>query len=242
MNYEIADEIFIPLFSKIEIETCSLCNRHCSTCLRNNYPDKSKTAGWFEKNFLEDYIIYNIIDQAEKMSFHGELGLQHYNEPLLDDRLIYFAEYAKKKNIFSKISICTNGDFLNNDKVQQLDGVVDEIIISADIFSNIFKKTKIICIGSKHITTHFSKNKNLQQKIQNSKSKSCNLCYQTMYINYAGDMLLCCEDLVGIFDLGNIKTSSLEELWFSEKHQKILIDLKQQNSRKNYQYCLICPR
>ena len=65
--------------------------------------------------------------------------------------------------------------------------------------------------------------------------------YQGMYINHLGNMLMCCSDLIGHFNLGNIKEFTLQELWYSEKHQNLLKSLTHSDSRRQYSHCSICP-
>jgi len=235
----------MELFKKLEIETASLCNRSCKMCLRVCYPDREKVSSWLKMNYLPIELIFKIIDEAERMQFNGELGLSHYNEPLLDKRLVKIAQYAKNKRIFSKISFCTNGDLFDEQKIKQIDGVFDEIIISrtSEEFktNNLFKHTKVLFTNKQYVFKHFDPSEKLAQEIQNNKNKPCFMGQTGMYINHKGDMLMCCSDLIGHFELGNVNNLTLQQLWFSEKHKNLLEKLSNDNSRNNYEHCRICP-
>jgi radical SAM protein with 4Fe4S-binding SPASM domain len=61
-----------------------------------------------------------------------------------------------------------------------------------------------------------------------------------MIIQYDGEMCHCCEDTHGSFDLGNVHRNSIEELWFSERHQRIIEDLIA-GMRGKYHLCRNCP-
>jgi radical SAM protein with 4Fe4S-binding SPASM domain len=61
-----------------------------------------------------------------------------------------------------------------------------------------------------------------------------------MLIQYDGEMCHCCEDIHGSFHLGNVYRTSLEELWFSERHQTIIANLIE-GARDKYQMCRGCP-
>jgi radical SAM protein with 4Fe4S-binding SPASM domain len=61
-----------------------------------------------------------------------------------------------------------------------------------------------------------------------------------MLIQYDGEMCHCCEDTHDSFHLGNVYQSSLEELWFSERHQGIIEDLLA-GARDKYSLCRNCP-
>ena len=233
----------IAPFPKVEIETSSYCNRRCPTCVRNSYPDRTKVESWFTENYLPDDVVYNLIDQLEKMSFRGDLGLQHYNEPLLDPRIVNFGKYAKTKNIFNEVSFHTNGDFLAPEMIENLDGVFHRISISLFHYPmHQFKKTKIVLVGDDHITSHFSPKPDFDTLVQRNRDAPCDYPFRGMYVNHLGEFLLCCEDFLGHFDLGNVKDRTLEELWFSEKHQEILLNLEKPNSRHLYPHCAICSR
>src|SRR5262249_54708559 len=62
-----------------------------------------------------------------------------------------------------------------------------------------------------------------------------------MIIQHDGEMCHCCEDIHGVFQLGNVYRSSLEELWFSERHMRIVEDLLA-GRREHYPLCRNCPQ
>ena len=70
----------------------------------------------------------------------------------------------------------------------------------------------------------------------------CGEPIKRMIVNHRGDMLMCCDDMIGNFALGNVHEQSLEELWFSERHQDLLLALEQPGGRACHQHCLSCPR
>jgi radical SAM protein with 4Fe4S-binding SPASM domain len=61
-----------------------------------------------------------------------------------------------------------------------------------------------------------------------------------MIVQHDGEMCNCCEDTHGAFRLGNVYESSLEELWFSERHVRIVTDLIA-GQRQKYALCRNCP-
>jgi radical SAM protein with 4Fe4S-binding SPASM domain len=63
-----------------------------------------------------------------------------------------------------------------------------------------------------------------------------------MIVDYRGEMLLCCEDITGGWDLGNVRDRTVAELWNSEKHQQILATLAEPGGREAYGFCRVCPR
>ena len=61
-----------------------------------------------------------------------------------------------------------------------------------------------------------------------------------MIIQYDGEVCNCCEDMSGTFKLGNVYQNSIEEIWFSEHHQRIITDLVN-GERDRYELCRNCP-
>ncbi|MBI3801342.1 MAG: glycosyltransferase [Deltaproteobacteria bacterium] len=62
-----------------------------------------------------------------------------------------------------------------------------------------------------------------------------------LIIRYDGEMCHCCEDIYGVFQLGNVYHSTLEDLWFSERHTQIVEDLIA-GRREKYALCRNCPQ
>ena len=46
-----------------------------------------------------------------------------------------------------------------------------------------------------------------------------------LIIQHDGEMCNCCEDLHGAFGMGNVHRSSIEDLWYSERHVQVIQDL-----------------
>jgi radical SAM protein with 4Fe4S-binding SPASM domain len=255
----------IPLFSTVEVETSSFCNRKCPSCLRNSYPQRKKVTSWFENNKLSTDIIYRLIDELVSMHYKGDINLQHYNEPLFDDRIVDIAKRAKDKGIRS-IKMCTNGDLLTEAKARELNGLFDSLTIALyddppiptknniyKLVSKIRKKHRKnelrkllpkthICFVENHIPTHFSQALDAQGLAKQYQYNPCNQPIKRFIVNHKGEVLLCCDDLIGHFDLGNVKASSIEELWYSDRHQEIALNLQKENGRQKYSYCMLCPR
>lgn len=247
----------IKLFSRLEIETHSMCNRTCPTCLRNSIPDKIATESWFKPNSLSTEDFKKVIEQTCELGFRGEICLSHYNEPLMDERIVELAQLAKDMNCFSRIFFCSNADFLTEELAKGLDGLINDIGFSFYMddpvrtkriawVKSLFNKTRLdISPGNPldvHMVTHYSPKADVIQLSGRNKNNPCGKPQQRLIINHKGEMLMCCDDLIGHFDLGSIHTKSVEELWFDEKHQDYVIALMSAGGRKIHPHCLSCPR
>jgi len=229
----------LKLFNRLHIETHSACNRRCETCLRQTHPQRKVTF-----NVLPDEIVYSLMDQAIELQPDAQLVPQFFNEPFIDKRMPEFLRYASKKG-FSLIYINTNGEFITPELAEEIDGLLEYMTVDFDPIEqiqNMFSKTRIEKAGQ-HVVTHYSPYMNLKDEIANCSNQPCTVeCQLRVVIGSDGYMRLCCEDIIGEFDLGNIFDSTLEELWFSDKHQEIVKKLSQPGGRKKYPYCSICPR
>jgi hypothetical protein len=243
----------IPLFQQLEIETSSTCNRYCTTCIRNSHPDKTVISAWFETHLLAQETFETACLQAIGLGFRGALCMQHYNEPLQDPRIIELGRFAKTLP-FSQVFLCTNADLIDEDMANRLDGVFDNLQIALYVanreqqlkretwLKTQFKKTPLYFTQGLHIPTHFSPEFDVVSLAENYRERPCSQPYIRMILNHKGQMLLCCDDVIGNFELGTFPEKSLEELWFAERHQDMLLTLQQNGGRHHHAYCESCPR
>ena len=257
---------FLPIphqsvFKYLELETIASCNRKCPICLRETFPNKdldihknrfpnTSTIGQGVK--MSRDLFYDIIEQSLQMGFDGTINLQHYNEPLLDDRLVEFSKHIKKqKQIKGPLLLCSNFDLISEELAKELDGVYDIIQVALYMhkvkqiprekwIKSLFKKTQIIFTKGWHQASHYNTvNPHFVQKY------SMNTCWSYnahLYIAYDGTILNCCEDYSGNFNLGNINDTPLKEIWNSKVYKKLIKDLSREGGRQKYEHCKECPK
>lgn len=242
----------IPMFEQLEIETRSTCNRVCPGCMRNSYPDRDQVAPWFEPNDLPTDTVLRLFDEAWSMGFHGTVCLQHYNEPLQDARLGAFVRAAKERG-FAYVFTCTNADLLTEERAAELDGVLDELLVALYMdepqkskreafVRSLFGRTRLSFTGGGFIPTHYTPLYPAASLARQHAGRPCSEPLRRMIVNHRGDMLMCCDDLLGHFGLGNVRDHTIEELWFGERHQDLVASLQQAGGRGVHPHCLSCPR
>jgi hypothetical protein len=172
----------------------------------------------------------------------------------MDDRIAEIARLVKSYNQFHPIFLNTNGDFLEENLARSLDGVLDRILVSlymseplksqrAELLKSFFNKTDAQMITmSDHIATHFSPKFDVEALAKKHINHPCGEPRIRVIINHRRQFLLCCDDVIGNFDLGTFPETSIEEYWFGNKHMKIMNDLRYVGGRNNYSYCASCPR
>lgn len=242
----------ISLFKCLVIETQSTCNRRCPGCLRSSSPNRDVVASWFRANRLltEDY--EQVLKGALKMGFRGDVCLSYYDEPLMDDRICELAKRAKSLG-FQRVFLCSNGDLLNEEIAGKLDEALDDIAVTLYLgetqFSehstwvkSLFKRISVLTVPGAHILTHYSPLGDVVASARQNCENPCIVPLARMIINHKGEMCMCCDDLVNNFDLGTIHEYSIEELWYGERHQELVLSLQNRGGRKIHPYCLSCPR
>jgi len=94
---------------------------------------------------------------------------------------------------------------------------------------------------SDHIATHFSPAFDVKTLISENIDHPCREPELHCIINHKGQYLLCCDDVIGNFDLGTFPEVGLKEYWYGKRMEieKTLINV---GGRRNYSYCSTCPR
>lgn len=95
----------VPLFSRIQIQTVSWCNRSCAFCPSGKFP--------VEKAFMPVEVYHRLIDQLQALNYTGRISPYLMNESLLDKRLPALIAYTRTQCPDSWIAINTNGDALS---------------------------------------------------------------------------------------------------------------------------------
>ncbi len=116
------------------VDTTMLCNNNCSFCWRFNYPEYLKNCNKkYPKKSMDFNTFKKIIDDAcqydsiKWFTCSGPMG-----EPLLNDEIEKFYEYAYNKNHFSSITINTNGLAIDKKNISKLLNSINEFSISVD--------------------------------------------------------------------------------------------------------------
>ncbi|MEE9186936.1 MAG: radical SAM/SPASM domain-containing protein [Bacteroidota bacterium] len=256
----------IPLFERLQVESQANCNRSCWFCPRT-YDQSGKYLNEKGKSVLNRMPIEKILDlldQAQALGFHGRVGFHHYSEPLLDPRIIILAREARQRGM--KPYLHTNGDMLKSDEIlcQEVRSVYGLIVVGLyDYETNEeleeakqYWRDKLAGanlefspIGLSGARSAYSIG--IPKALVRSDPRMaipdltyanapCHRPLIRMIIQHDGEVANCCEDTHGAFNLGNVYDNSLEELWFSERHVKLVEDLIA-GHRENYDLCRICP-
>ncbi len=235
---------------EIEIETINRCNGKCSFCPVNVYekqrPYKKMSSELFEK----------IVNDLRSMNYGGKISVFSNNEPFIDERIVWFYKFVKDKLPNAYTNLYTNGSLMNFEKFLEIIDYLDYFVI--DNYNDDLMVNDNLIEVKEYIDAH----KELQCKVvfdirkQNevrlsrggqapnkpdaiSVDEICLLPYRQMVIRPDGLVSLCCNDALGKYTLGNACDQSIEEIWNSEKYNKIRSEMEL-NHRKNLILCNKC--
>lgn len=257
----------IPLFERLQIESQSNCNRSCWFCPRT-YDRSGKyldEAGRAVLNQMPTEKIFDLLDQARALGFHGLVGFYYQSEPLLDKRNIMLAWEVRKRGM--RPYLHTNGDVLKQNDVlcEEVKQVYEFVAVGLyDYTTNeeleATKKywqarlsgttLKFSAIGPLGARSTYSIGVPKALVPSDARMAIPDLTYANgpchrplirLIIQHDGEVCHCCEDIHGAFKLGNVYHNSLEELWFSERHTRIVEDLIA-GRREKYALCRNCPQ
>ena len=240
----------LPLFTSVEVETINRCNGVCSFCPINSKVDPR------EKKIMSKELFYSIVDQLADLNYSGRFSTFSNNEPLLDDRIIEFNQYARKRLPKAKFHLYTNGTLLTLDKFKALIEELDELIIDnyqqdlkligpckeiekyCETHKGLNKKVTILLRKPHEILTSRGGNAPNRQQIEDYSEEPFVLPFRQLVIRPDGKISLCCNDALGESTLGNLTKESVVDIWYGERYRKVREQIAQ--GRKNYGKCRYC--
>ena len=257
----------IRLFERLEIESQSNCNRSCWFCPRT-YDRSGKyldETGKSVLNRMPTEKILDLLDQSQALGFHGLVAFFFYSEPLLDNRNLMLSREARNRGM--KPFLHTNGDVLKRDDslCKEIKDVYEYIVVGLyDYETNKqledakwYWRGRLTGVNLKFSAIGLSGARSadsmgIPKALVPSDARMavpdltftnapCHRPLIRMIIQHDGEFSNCCEDTQAAFRLGNVYQNTLEELWFSERHVKVVEDLIA-GQRETYKLCRNCPQ
>ena len=236
--------------SAIEINPTELCNRTCSFCPRSNpdiYPN--------QKLHMSLDTVDTLIKQLLDADFTGDINITGFGEPFLNPNIL---NIIKRFSQHFHTEVMTNGDRIKHKKVSLLDikdsGVSKLIVDCYDgadqtewFLENLNKYQIPFAIRNHYDTQELSlieqygfNNRGGVLYESKTKSKPCYYPAYKTFIDYNGDVRICCNDWFRKQKpLGNIYESCINDIWMSNKSVGMRKDLLK-GYRKNYSPCDVC--
>lgn len=234
----------------ISVETINRCNSTCSFCPANCKADTRP----FQK--MEESLFHKIIKELSELNYSGYLNLYVNNEPLMDKRIEAWYGYAREHLPNAKMLLYTNGLLLTKERFNKLIPNIDKMIINnysekLELHKNVKELFGYIKsepgLSQKDITIQIryikeiltnrageSPNKAAKRIIR----KVCIMPFTDFTIYPDGRVGLCCSDALEKTCYGNIKDSSIKEIWYGDVYK--LLREKIGKDRSLYNFCKEC--
>jgi radical SAM protein with 4Fe4S-binding SPASM domain len=231
----------------VEINPIDVCNRSCGFCPRSDVTVYPNTKG---KISLD--LINKIANDLAAINYTGRVSFVGFGEPLLYKDLVTAVTIIKTTVRFCTwIEINTNGDYLTKDLIkeleiagctnltvsmydsditEQLNNLIDGCNIELTVKHCYSLSFKDSLINRSEIVT--------QAKILNFE-RPCYLPFYKMFIDFTGNVLICCNDWGRKEVVGNIVDMSVKDIWTSQHLTQLRNELKD-GFRKNINPCKFC--
>lgn len=223
-----------PKIRKVFIETLSFCNNDCSFC-----PASKKSGKKNPRDKMAIDTFEKIVNQLHSIHFSGTFALYCNNEPLLDPRIPGFVKRLREEFPSSKIEIVTSGFRLNAKLANKLfKSGLSELLVNhygnslrlseslndlvKDFENSPYHNNISIYLRLKDEVLSNRSGDAINAKVPDkSLPLWCSLPFEQLYLNYAGDVILCCSDVLWKVVLGNINNNTIKEIWYNQQFSEI---------------------
>lgn len=233
----------VSTLRSIEINALDSCNRSCSFCPQSTKEFK-KSPGRISLDLIQ-----KIANDLKDIDFDGRVTFTGFGEPLLYKELCEAVKIIRKTvTDITWIEIVTNGDYLDKKLALRLnDSGCTNVTVSMydrDITNEIipmFSDTRID-LTFKHSYAGFdvvNRNEMILKNTNRNKRDPCWLPFYKMIIDIDGSVILCSNDWARTVDLGNVKQSTILDLWLGDRYSNYRKNLLK-GHRKNCDPCRYC--
>lgn len=221
--------------NRVAIMLSNLCN------YANIHKD-CPAYGIKEKEIMPSKTVYKIIDELCESNFKGEICFHIYNEPLIDPRLFLFIQYIKQKIPEINIHIYSNGYYLNQTMVNELEMVgvtrITTTAYSKDEWKRLISLETDIAFGI--LRGNLDKRLELYLEREDTIcSDTCMSYFGTVPIYVNGDIGTCCLDWKHAYKLGNVTNCTLREVINEKKIREFQMALLK-GDRSVFSICSNC--
>lgn len=205
----------------VQIDTINYCNRKCAWCPNSKM---EKNPG----DIMEWKTLEIILDQLSILKFDGRIHPYLNGEPLCDYRMLDILKLIRKKFPKNPIWMSSNGDYLGSKFTpdQLFDSGLTCLQISdwdGDLkFLNYYYDKRIDVVPKQKVTGWYNRGGNIDVECVRP-LPMCKWVFEKMYINFKGDIIVCCSDFYNKFSYGNLLEKSMMEIWISDLYKEYRI-------------------
>lgn len=202
--------MFLP--QSIQIGTIDYCNRKCPWC-------PESYLGKTPDRVMDMDVYFKILDDLAEVNYKGKLHLYLMNEPLCDSRIKDLIAMARGEFSENLIFISTNGDLLDGpDSLRSLLDVGLTWMAISDYdqqgkFGYAAAFPNVVVTTLKQLRpTFYNRGGHIDVDCREDR-KQCEWVHQKAYINYKGDVILCCSDYHYDVVFGNVMERPFGEIY-----------------------------
>jgi len=222
---------------QVQIQTIDYCNRKCQWCPNSKMEKDPATLMPVEvfKKILDDFT-----------GFQGKFHLYLMGEPLCDPRLPELVAMVRERFQDNTIFISTNGDLLTAELLVRL---FDAGLSCIGISHYDQKNDHLLRLKDERIT-HTTLN-DLRLAFYNraglvnvgciERLPKCGWLWSKAYINYRGDVVLCCSDYYYEVVFGNVMDEPFKVIWNSDRFNEYR-EAHLEGRGKEMHLCQTCNR
>lgn len=203
----------------IQIQTIDYCNRRCAWC-PNSTMDKSPDA------LIPMDVFEKILGDLKAEGYKGKIHLYLMGEPLCDPRITDLIAITRRMLPENVVFLSTNGDALNGPESAQrlIDAGLTWLVISDYDDKGRFEAHKTIpgvsvATLAELAPTYYNRGGNIDVPCVKP-FPNCNWVSQKAYVNYRGDVILCCSDYHYSVVFGNVMDRPFGEIYNGEEYRQ----------------------
>ena len=257
-----------PLFSWIEFNLSGSCNRRCDFCPWSNPEWRSSHFQNVTDNngilHLQTEVYEGVMKDLNKVGFKGGIIYSGFSETFLYKHLEEVIKISKEQCPESQIEIYTNGDFLTIDKLNTVveagltrldvsvyDGPdkvkqLDDLRVEAGLNKEQFQIRERWYAPEEHFGIGALSNRagaNIMpeinvNEIHTALKRKCFYPFYQLIVDFDGAVLLCNHDWDKRLTMGNVKETSILDIWNSKKYKEVRGNLA--NANRNHSPCNRC--
>ena len=257
-----------PLFSWIEFNLSGSCNRRCDFCPWSNPEWRSSHFQNVTDNngilHLPTEVYEGVMKDLNKVGFKGGIIYSGFSESFLYKHIEEVIKISKEQCPESRIEMITDGDFLTIDKLNtvfeagltRLDVSVydgpdkvkpfEDLRVEAGLNKEQFHIRERWYAPEEHFGISGLNNRagaNIMAEINVNKldtplKRKCFYPFYQIMVDFDGAVLLCNNDWDKRLILGNVKETSILDIWNSKKYKDVRENLA--NANRNHSPCNRC--
>jgi len=257
-----------PLFSWIEFNLSGSCNRRCDFCPWSNPEWRSSHFQNVTDNngslHLPTEVYEGVMKDLNKVGFKGGIIYSGFSESFLYKHLEEVIKISKEQCPESRIEMITDGDFLTIDKLNtvfeagltRLDVSVydgpdkvkpfEDLRVEAGLNKEQFHIRERWYAPEENFGISGLNNRagaSIMAEINVNKldaplKRKCFYPFYQIMVDFDGAVLLCNNDWDKRLILGNVKETSILDIWNSEKYKEVRENLA--NANRNHSPCNRC--